>query len=899
MYQNIFYNRENGVVHIWDDIAGYKKFRNRPYCYKKVNYETDIKSIYGDMVEKIAKNRITDSDVLFESDLNTELKILRDFYPNDVSVAKNKICYTDIEVDVSGGYPDFQTANKEIISIACFDQSTLQKIAFFTDPNKRFTLINSDTTSYVICKDEKDILLKYIAYIRNNKFTILSGYNCESFDFPYILKRGMQIIGEVIQELSPIQIVEEVELKFVKKVKIAGVSILDILSLYKKYSQGDRVSYSLDNISQLELGERKTEYSGSLGKLFQTDLNKFIEYNINDAELCYKLEKKLSHISTCIAFAHKAHIPYEEIFSQSKILEGVILLFLRENKLVAPNRSNGAGYVRDKELGKIIDWKKLKQNIIVEKIDNDFEDEYNVEFVDIDDDTNIQTDINKKFKIYQLKELLSNKEITINTVGSIKLASNKARGAYVKDPQRGRYNWIIDLDYTSMYPNIMRSLNISPETKIGKVLEWQNKDTISEFTIECNDKKYKASLDQIKSFLNTNKFCISSNGIIYDTNQKGVMHAILTEWFNNRVEYRKLSRKFFDEGNDELGNYYNMQQYILKILLNSMFGVLLNPGFRFYDKDNGEATTITGRELIQYAEKMANQFLNEYAKTENIDYVVTMDTDSLFLNVDGICKTKDDVIKLTPLLQNYVNASMDNFASNMGIIHHYFDMKQELIAKSGIFIQKKRYILDVIDRDHRPVEELDIKGIEIVRTNFPQYFRDKLKYILQLILDKADRDSVNAVISKIRDEMLVESIENISIPTGVGQVTKYTDSLTRYKKGAPAHSKAAINHNIMLANIDLNREFEPIYDKSKIRYAFLKKDNLYQFDTMAFKEDSHPDIIDYVKTNIDYDHIFDSIMTTKIGILYNALNWELPEFLLPKPKEKKEKKKKTEAIAIK
>ena len=215
-----------------------------------------------------------------------------------------------------------------------------------------------------------------------------------------------------------------------------------------------------------------------------------------------------------------------------------------------------------------------------------------------------------------------------------KLDGDKFAGAYVQPPQRGKHDWVFDLDITSMYPSVIMSLNISPETKMGKIIGWDEEEFIrgdkKTYTLKSDDREMgKLTETELKDFLDNNKVSVSSNGVMYRSDKKGLIPALLEKWFDTRVEYRKLMKKFGDAGDNEKYTYFKSRQLIQKVVLNSLYGVLGLPVFRFYDLDNAEATTLTGQELIKFTRKIGNHFYNkELGDTK--DYCIYIDTDSVF-----------------------------------------------------------------------------------------------------------------------------------------------------------------------------------------------------------------------------------------------------------------------------
>ena len=898
MYNNIHYDKWKNLVHIWDDEKGYSSFQYTPYCYVKTTKETKLKSIYGDNVVEKYVDDIFESDIVFESDVNVELKILVDLYYNsDTPPKNNKIYFFDIETDSKSGFPNFETFDKEILSIT-LREFEKHSYVFLTDPLNRFTLQSDNSRTFFVFDTEKEMLKAIVSHINKEKPTIISGWNSENFDIPYTIGRGKKIIGNIINKISPIGIISDYFSKDKKKQKIAGLNHLDLMSLYKKYA-GNRESYALNNIAKLELGETKVKYEGELWQFYERDLNEFIEYNIQDTLLLEKLEQKLNYIEISINISHMGHIPYEQVYMTSRIMEGALLVYMRKNDLVAPNKPERNESLNERKLlGKFSNWKEIKDLIDIEEIEKDRE--YKIDISKLNDNINIlieNPETNKKFEFDKesLQDLIDNNSLKLSSIGRLYVLPNIAKGAYVKNPLIGKYNWIIDLDYTSLYPSIIRTLNISPETKIIKINDWDkifdkylqfkenNEYSDYNITIIKREKEYNITLQQLSDLLKERDYSISINGVVY-SNKKGIIPIILDMWFDERVKLKNEYKKYltiaskYDKDSKEykdnifIAKQYNIKQNVIKTMLNSMYGALLLSSFRFYNKDNGEAVTTTGQKLIKYAEILINKYLSN-KKDEQKDFVITMDTDSCFINVDPFVSTVEDIRLLAKDLQNYVNNSLDEFSIKaFNRSKHYFSMKQEMIANGAIFIGKKKYVLKVVERENISVNELDVKGIDIVKSNFPKYFREELRNMIYMILENRTEEQVNNKIDNIKKLMKDAKIEDIAIPTSVSHVDKYYDSETIYKKGAPINSKSAINYNILLEQFELTKNCQFISNGEKIKYVFLKE-NKYDIETLAFKDDSPKEIFDFIRQNVDYDRIYYGVLEKKLDRFYKALNW--------------------------
>jgi len=549
MYKNVYYDRRSSTIHLWDDYEGYAHFKFRPYGYVKDD-NGEYESIYGDKLSKIAYPNKDEHSELFESDVQPITRTLIDLYTESDELSEGNVVLTfDIEVEMDTGLPNPMEGNNEITAIGGHDSLSNEYFVYILDKEQllteRFTEIDGRTVHIKPFNNEKNLLQTFINKYQEINPDIITGWNIDFFDVPYLYNRLRNVLGErQANNLSPIGVVNYH--KFRKVYQIAGVSCLDYMMLYKKFTYNELDNYRLDTVGKLEIGKGKIEYEGSLDDLFKNDINKFIEYNLVDVDIVVGLDKKLDFIDLARGICHIGHISYEDIVFSSRYLEGAILTYLKRKGKIAPN---------------------------------------------------------KKYQAYE--------EDTV-----------KFTGAFVKQPIPGKYDWIFDLDLTSLYPSIIMSLNISPETKMGVI---QNFDLEKYLKEEDNDYELNGqpvTVSEIQQLLTKFNFSISPNGVIYDLDKEGCIPDILNTWFGTRVEYRKLEKKYGNSGDEEKYQFYKKRQLIQKILLNSLYGVLGLQNWRFFDLDNAEAVTTTGVEVIKATAKAASR---KYSKELGNQFFLDMD----------------------------------------------------------------------------------------------------------------------------------------------------------------------------------------------------------------------------------------------------------------------------------
>ena len=819
MYQSIWYDNYKKNFHLWDDKKGYQVVPYKPYAYVKHSNGTHV-SLYGDRLKKVFDYDKEDPH-LFESDVPPTTRFLVDQYSDsDDSSEGHRMIFIDIEVEVTDGFPDVQKAGNTITAITMWDKVLDTYYTYVTDPKKQIKNYTKDNIIVELFSTEYEMLNKFYQKYMEIKPTIISGWNTDFFDIPYLYNRAVRVLGNSVAGLlSPISEVRWSEYK--SRYVIAGVSCLDYLSLYKKFSFIQQSSYRLDYIGEVEVGMKKIEYEGTLNDLYENELQKFIDYNIRDVKILVDLDKKLNYIEIARGVAHLGHIPYEEVYMSSRYLEGAILVYLKKMGIVAPNKPP----------------RPKKRN------------------------------------------------------------DDKFAGAYVQSPQKGKHDWVYDLDITSMYPSVIRSLNISPETKIGKIIGWDaerfiSKDNKKTYTIVDKKEKEmgKFTESELQTYFNQTQVSVSSNGIMYRTDKQGLIPALLTKWFNERVEMRKLVRKFNEQGDKEKEEYFDRRQYLQKIILNSLYGVLGLPVFRFYDLDNAEATTLTGQSLIKFSKKITNHFYNkELGDTK--DHVIYIDTDSIFASAVPLIQKRFPNQELSETMmtqrisevcgevQDYLNQSYNYFAKKfLNIDEHVFDIKQEVIAKTGLFITKKRYGLRIINDAGRKVNKIHVKGLDTVRSNFAVAMKKLLSSVLEDILADVPKEQIDERISKFKRNMHMLHYDVMANPIGVKGIQKYTEKsdevFQTFKKGAPVHVKSAINYNSLLQHWYEGRKYEKISNGTKIKWVYLR-DNEFGFDTIAYKGyEDPPQILEMIKNKIDHNKMYEQAMSKKLGMFYDAMNWE-------------------------
>lgn len=854
MYQNIWINKREGVVTLWDDEKGKIEFPVEAirYAFRK-KAGGSVKSLYGDELEEVSFYADNDPD-LFESDVPLEVKALSRIYEDSDDPSEgHRVGVIDIEVDTTGGFPNRDIADKAITCIALYDTPTESFTSFVLDPDRsiksrtiRTKFRDSDTKDYEwnikSFRDEDDLLKAFLTKWEECNFSIITGWNSNDFDMPYLYVRIREVLGRKAgYRLSSIGCAYLHQ--FTKTMRIGGVSCLDYMELYKKFIGKDQPSFSLGYIGQEEVDMAKTQFRGSLVELYKQDLNKYVEYNLQDVKIVAALDKKLDFIHLARSVCHKGHVPYEWYMYSSRWIDGALLTYLHRNGLVAPNKPEGG---------------KEAYEAMKEQGEDGFE------------------------------------------------------GAYVKDPVPGLYDWVYSADVTSLYPSVIMSLNISPESKLGKIEGWDTEKFVNGQIggVSLNGVQYSA--EQFREMISDNKYSIASNGAVYRQDKVGVVPAILDRWFSERVEYRKMAAEFKEKGDKVKESFYDRRQLRQKIFLNSVYGTLGLPIFRFYDKDNAEATTVSGQHIIKMTEKYVNMaYTDKFAakgKPVHKDFVIYIDTDSVYMSARPLMELENRSLEVSEANIQYVidlageiSSGINNFyefaiPEMFNLKKHRIKITADVIASTGLWVKKKRYAMmkvfdmekkrKVIDKDGITLGKLEVKGIDVVRTSFPARFRKFSGELLNMILRKSPKIEIDDRILNMEKEIKTLPVEDLAKNTSVRYVSAKGDSnynphgrkmFTIPTPKTPPQVGAAMMYNDLLKKFGLHRQFEPIHHGQKIKWAYLKE-NQHALKYLAIKADgTDPDeILEILNIYVDRKAMYERELKTKLAKFYAVLRWVYP-----------------------
>ena len=465
-------------------------------------------------------------------------------------------------------------------------------------------------------------------------------------------------------------------------------------------------------------------------------------------------------------------------------------------------------------------------------------------------------------------------------------------GAYVKEPQVGKHDWVASFDLNSLYPHLLIQYNISPETIIEPPNYTQEmRDIISEgVTVE---KMLYQKIDTSK----LNGVTLTPNGQFFTTERQGFLPKMMEEMYEDRKKFKNLMIKAQQEYQletdkdkkyelEKLVARYNNLQLAKKVSLNSAYGALGSQYFRFYDLRQALAVTQAGQLSIRWIENKLNEYMNNILKTEGNDYVIASDTDSIYLRLGELVnsvyeKEGRDNQKIIAFMDKVCEAKIQPFIDRAYLdLANYVRahaqkmiMKREALANKGIWTAKKRYAINVYNNEGVAYKEpkLKVMGLEMVKSSTPSVIRVKMREVLKLMMTGTEED-VYKFIEDFKIEFMNLPVEEISSPRGCNGISQYSDSATLYKKGTPIHVKGAILYNFHLKKLGLEKQYPLIQEGEKLKFIYLKMPNPIKDTVISFPQ-RLPKEFD-IQQFIDYDTQFDKAFVDPIRIVLDCMGWK-------------------------
>ena len=804
-------------------VRGYdhgRQFSNRvkfnPTLFLPTEKPSEWKTLDGKRVRPVPQGTIKDARDFVETHKELEnfpvygqtrynnQYILEEYPWDEMKFDMNQIrIFTlDIETGAENGFPDIESADQEILLISIKDSYTNRITVFGSRP---YTSTDEDV-DYLEFQTEQGLLKAFLHYWISNFPDVITGWNVQLFDMPYIIKRIERILGEKESKMiSPWKSIlyREIYIKGRKQIAydISGISCLDYLELYKKFTYTNQESYRLDHICSVELGAKKLDHSeyDTFKEFYTKNWKKFVDYNIIDVRLVDQLDDKMKLIELAITMAYDAKVNFEDVYSQVRMWDNIIYVYLSKKNIVIPPKHE------------------------------------------------------------------SRKD-------------NKYAGAYVKEPTPGIYDWVVSFDLNSLYPHLIMQYNLSPETLKDHRHPTATVDRLLNKEIELFD-------------LCGQTLC--ANGTFYDTNKRGFLPELMDKIYQERTIYKKrmLKAKQEYEKNPstdlkkEIARCNNIQM-ARKIQLNSAYGAIGNEHFRYYRLEIAEAITMSGQLSIRWIENRMNGYLNKLLQTEEVDYVIASDTDSIYLNLGPLvnkffgAKSSDKAAIVGILdkicqekLEPFIERSYEELATYVAAYEQKMKMKRENIADRAIWTAKKRYILNVWDSEGVRYAEPKMKicGMETARSSTPAFFRDKLLKAYEIIINQ-DNDVLIDFIDKVKEDTKKEDCVNIAFPRGVNGLSKYKSRATIYSKGTPIHVRGALLYNYHVSSNKLTHKYPLIQEGEKIKFLYLKTPNTIGENVISFFQTLPPEF--NVEKYVDYNKQFEKSFFEPLRNVLECIGWD-------------------------
>ena len=713
-----------------------------------------------------------------------------------------------------------------------------------------------DNVTYVNCKTEKDLLWNFLNFYRKDPPDILSGWNSETFDIPYIINRLNNVFGEDVRNMiSPMN--EELKTPVYArhfmgafgreqtKYIVEGISMLDYLDIYKTFSMGQRDSYKLDSIGEYEgVGRKVDTKNTNLATLAVKDWKTFVDYNIQDVTLLAKLDEKLQFLDLVRMLSYVGLTPFNSALGTISTVNGRAIIQARkgDNPRVIPT------------------------------------------FI---------------------------KDVT---------RTEKYEGAYVSEPQRGFQENIISFDANSLYPSTMITLNLSPETKFGEITftddtyvyvkSVNNEDfKFTKVNFVKWAQKNKIAITRAKKLFFQEPIgifpAISEHFYTIRKEKKNLMIDLkkeLTELKNKVDEITdKEEKERVEKRISELPTKINqakIYQLTLKILINRIYGYFGNKHSQMGDGDIARSITLTGQDVIKQSNVILRNYIKEHTNLTDDDLkendpIIYNDTDSSYVTISPLLKhmniplfmeahspaTKNIVVKpevydLVQDIEDYLNKHIETWARNtLNTISPRFVFKRESICDKGLFLQKKRYVLHKLDDEGDPCNTFKYTGVEVVRTTMPEPIKPHVKGIIENMIMTRDEAKTNEMFDEVYKIFSSLPIEDIAFVMGIKDYDKYAMKAKDFTigKGTPIHVKSAIFYNELIEEFKISGTHESIGSGDKVRYFYVQQPNKYGCNSLAFKY-SMPEEFKQLFL-VDYEKMFEKIIFQVIERFYDAVKW--------------------------
>ena len=867
-YVDALFSKDEDRIYVVERVDGQRIYREYPANY--IFYYDDprgkFRTIYDTPVSRFSTRsgkeyfkelKMHSKGKLWESDIKPLVRCLEENYLGK-DAPKLNTAFFDIEVDFDPvrGFSRPEDPFNPITAISIY-LGWLDKLVTLVVPPKSYSwaaaeeIVNQFDNCFLFDREE-DMIKTFLDLIEDAD--ILSGWNSEGFDIPYMVMRTIKVLSKddtrrycLWDQFPKKRTFERFGAENIT-FDLVGRVHMDYMQLYRKYTYEERHSYSLDAIGEYELDERKIQYEGTLDQLYNKDFPKFIDYNRQDTVLLAKMDKKLKFIDLANELAHDNTVLLPTTMGAVAVTEQAIINEAHQKGLVVQNRSN--------------------------------QDEQ---------------------------------------------GDTQAAGAYVAYPKRGMHEWIGAIDINSLYPSAIRALNMACETIVGQIrpdrtdhyitekmaagasfadaweglfgtLEYtsvMNMEAGTELTIDWegggSDSMSASDIWRL-IFEGNQPWILSANGTIFKYDAKGIVPGLLERWYAERQEMQSKKK---DATTPEEKAFWDKRQLVKKINLNSLYGAILNPGCRFFDKRIGQSTTLTGRVIAKHMDSFVNECI--FGKYDHVgESIIYGDTDSVYFSAWPAVKAeveagrmqwnKEICVQLYDQIGDQVNESFPLFMERafrcpreMGAI---IKGGRELVAIKGLFIKKKRYavlIYDLensrLDKDGKP-GKVKAMGLDLKRSDTPKVVQDFLSELLLAVLTGAGRQEIYDRVREFKIAFQERPAWEKGTPKRVNNLTKFTEAEEKQgRANMPGHVRAAINWNA-LRRMHSDNYSMAITDGMKTIVCKLKPNPL-GFTSVGYPTDEMHIPQWFKDLPFDNDLMETTIVDQKVENLLGVLDWQI------------------------
>ena len=867
-YIDALYDRDRDRIHVVERRDGERVYREYPASY--VFYYDDprgkFQSIYGNAVSRFSTRnnkefrkelRIQSGKNVYEADIKPVFRCLEDNYKGQDGPKLN-VAFFDIEVDfdLERGFSRPDDPFNPITAISVY-LSWLDQMVTMVVPPRHMSQetakeIAGEFSNCFVFDSESELLNTFLSII--DDADILSGWNSEGYDIPYTVNRIIRVLSKddtrrfcLWDQLPKPRMFERFGSEN-QTYDLIGRIHLDYMQLYRKYTYEERHSYSLAAIGEYEELGSKTAFEGTLDQLYNQNFKTFIEYNRQDVQLLADIDKKLRFIELANTLAHENTVLLPTTMGAVAVTEQAIIIEAHERGLVVPNR----------------------------------------------------------------KERLTDDDI-------------QAAGAYVATPKKGIHEYIGSIDINSLYPSAIRALNMGPETIVGQLrpimtdrlikekisggasfaAAWEGLFGSLEYTAVMEQQRgtevtidWQDGTDSVHGaaeiwriiFDSNHPWILSANGTIFTYEREGIIPGLLKRWYAERKEMQAKLKACTTKDEEE---YWDKRQLVKKINLNSLYGAILNPGCRFFDKRIGQSTTLTGRAIARHMDAHVNECVTgQYDHTG--DAIIYGDTDSCYFSAWPVLKkevdegrmdwSKEICIQLYDGIAEQVNQSFPGFMEqafhcpreNGEIIKG----GREIVASKGLFITKKRYAVMIIDKEGKRTDvqgkpgKVKAMGLDLKRSDTPKVIQDFLSEVLHIVLTGATKEIVVEKIREFKYTFTERPGWEKGSPKRVNNLTKYMKEEQRLgKANMPGHVRAALNWN-NLRKMNSDNYSMQVTDGMKTIVCKLKSNPL-GWTSIGYPTDELHLPQWFKELPFDDGEMEATVVDQKIDNLLGVLGWEL------------------------